>query len=310
LRSWDVTKDDIEDGKLACKGVESEKLNLERHLRTREVRAGSVRAGGAAPLLIIAGPDTLESESLALEIAGALREIAARLGVCAVFKGSYDKANRSSPRSYRGPGLTEGLRILKAVRAGGLPVTSDVHSPAEAATAAEVLDIIQIPAFLCRQNDLLRAAGATGRVVNVKKGQFLAPDEVPLRVEAATGPGTPGVLVTERGTCFGYHELVNDMKGIARIRARGIPLVFDASHSVQAPGALGDRSGGSRELIAPLARAAAGAGCDGFFFEVHPDPDRALCDGPSTLPLAELEPLLEELIAIDRIARGLSRSGQ
>jgi 2-dehydro-3-deoxyphosphooctonate aldolase (KDO 8-P synthase) len=281
-------------------------MSIDPHLRTRPVLAGSIAIGGDAPPLLVAGPDTLESEGLALEIARALLAIAARLGISCVFKGSYDKANRSSSRSYRGPGIEEGLRILRAVKeATGLPVTSDVHAVAEVDVAAPVLDIIQIPAFLCRQNDLLRKAGETGRIVNIKKGQFLAPDQVPHRVEAATGPRTPGVLVTERGTTFGYHDLVNDMKSIPRIRAAGVPVIFDGSHSVQAPGGLGDRSGGARELIPFVARAAAGAGVDGFFFEVHPDPDRALCDGPNALPLADLEPLLEELIAIDRVARGL-----
>jgi 2-dehydro-3-deoxyphosphooctonate aldolase (KDO 8-P synthase) len=280
-------------------------MALDRHLTTREVRSGLVRAGGTAPLLIIAGPDTLESEPLALLIARELAAVGRRLGLAVVFKGSYDKANRSSASSYRGPGLAEGLRILRQVRdLTGLAVTSDVHSVEEVEAAAGTLDIIQIPAFLCRQNDLLRAAGESGRVVNLKKGQFLAPDEVPQRVEAAGGPRSQGVLVTERGTTFGYHNLVNDMKAIPQIRARGIPVIFDASHSVQSPGGLGDRSGGSRELIPYLARAAAGAGCDGFFFEVHPDPDLALCDGPSALSLADLEPLLREVEAIDRIARG------
>ncbi len=279
-------------------------MPLDPHLRTRKVRAGAVEVGGDSPPLLIAGPDTLESESLAIAIGQTLSEIARRRGVTAVFKGSYDKANRSSPRSYRGPGIDEGLRILGVVRdRTGLPVTSDVHSVAEVDRAASILDIIQIPAFLCRQNDLLRRAGETGRLVNIKKGQFLSPDQVPHRVEAAAGPATPGVLITERGTTFGYHDLVNDMRSIPRIRALGIPVIFDASHSVQSPGGLGDRSGGSRELIPALARAAAGAGCDGFFFEVHPDPERALCDGPNSLALADLEPLLTELIAIDRIAR-------
>lgn len=279
---------------------------LSPHLRAREISAGRVTAGGDAPPLIIAGPDTVESEELALKIAGTLAEIAGRLRIAVVFKGSYDKANRSSAGSYRGPGLEEGLRILKAVRdSTGLPVTSDVHAVAEVEAAAEVLDILQVPALLCRQNDLLRAVGSTGRLVNLKKGQFLSPDEVPRRVEAATGPQTPGVLVTERGTTFGYRDLVNDLRSLPRIRSHGIPVIFDASHSVQSPGGLGDRSGGARELIPHLARAAAGAGCDGFFFEVHPDPDRAQCDGPSTLALADLEPLLVELRAIDRIARAL-----
>src|ERR1041385_209691 len=212
-------------------------MPLDPHLRTRAFRAGKVAAGGDLPPLIIAGPDTLETSALAREIAAHLRDLAARLHVPVVFKGSYDKANRSSPRSYRGPGIEEGLGILTAVKeASGLPVTSDVHSVEEVDRAAAVLDIIQIPAFLCRQNDLLARAGATGKVVNIKKGQFLAPDQVPHRVEAATGPRTPGVLVTERGTTFGYHELVVDMKSIPRMRALGVPVVFDASHSVQSPG--------------------------------------------------------------------------
>ena len=281
-------------------------MAMDSHIRTPLIRAGAIEVGGEAPPLLIAGPDTLESESLALEIGRSLAEIGRRLGIRVVFKGSYDKANRSSPRSYRGPGIVDGLRILERVRERtGLPVTSDVHSVAEVDQAGPVLDIIQIPAFLCRQNDLLRRAGETGRLVNIKKGQFLAPDQVPLRVEAATGPATPGVLVTERGTTFGYHELVNDMKAIPRIRARGIPVIFDSSHSVQSPGGQGDKSGGARELIPFVARAAAGAGCDGFFFEVHPDPDSALCDGPNALPLADLEALMVEIIAIDRIARRL-----
>ncbi len=279
-------------------------MPLPLHIETREIAAGAIRVGGSSPPLVIAGPDSLESEGLAIVIARELAAIARRLGVSAVFKGSYDKANRSSPRSYRGPGQSEGLRILRKVKeATGLPVTSDVHSPSEVGPAAEVLDLIQIPAFLCRQNDLLAAVGASGRVVNIKKGQFLAPDDVPHRIEAATGPRTPGVIVTERGTTFGYHDLVNDMRAIARIRARSIPVIYDATHSVQSPGGLGDRSGGARELIPYLARAAAGVGCDGFFFEVHPDPDRALCDGPNSLAVEDLEPLLAELVAIDRIAR-------
>ena len=283
-------------------------MAMDSHLHTPCIRAGDVVIGGNAPPLVIAGPDTLESEDLALTVARELKRISGRLGILCVFKGSYDKANRSSSKSYRGPGLQEGLRILRKVRDGvGLPVTSDVHTVSEVDEAARVLDILQIPAFLCRQNDLLRKAGETGRIVNIKKGQFLAPDQVRNRVEAATGPRTPGVIITERGTTFGYHELINDMKAIALMRSLGVPVVFDASHSVQTPGGLGDRSGGARDLIPFLARAAAGAGCDGFFFEVHPDPDRALCDGPNSLALADLEGLLGEILAIDRIARGLDR---
>jgi len=275
-------------------------------IRTEEIRQGDIRIGGEAPLLLIAGPDVIESEAFALDVAAALRDIASRLDVTFVFKASYDKANRSSPESFRGPGRKEGLRILARIRHElGVPVTADVHGPEEAQAAGEVLDIVQIPAFLCRQNDLLAAACRTGRIVNLKKGQFLAPEDMAGRVRAATPPGGPRkVVVTERGTTFGYRYLVNDMQALPIIRAGGIPLIFDASHSVQRPGGLGDRSGGARDLIPAVARAAAGAGCDGFFFEVHPDPDRALCDGPSSLSIGDLDALVRDLIAIDRIARG------
>jgi 2-dehydro-3-deoxyphosphooctonate aldolase (KDO 8-P synthase) len=279
---------------------------MQPHLRTRRVVSGSVAVGGDAPPLVIAGPDTLESEELVLEVAAELGRVSRRMQLVIVFKGSYDKANRSSHLSYRGPGLELGLELLGKVKeTTGLPVTSDVHTVAEIEKAAAVLDVLQIPAFLCRQNDLLRAAGATGKLVNIKKGQFLAPASVPLRVAAATGPRTPGVIVTERGTTFGHGDLVNDFRTLPLVRSQGIPVVFDATHSVQRPAALGDKSGGNRELIPYLARAAAGAGCDGFFFEVHPTPDAALCDGPSSLPLGALQGLLEEIVAIDRIARGL-----
>jgi 2-dehydro-3-deoxyphosphooctonate aldolase (KDO 8-P synthase) len=272
-------------------------------IETRKIASGSIAVGGGAPPLIIAGPDTLESLELALDIGKHLRQLADALSLPFVFKGSYDKANRSSHLSYRGPGLERGLEILRAVREEtGLPVTSDVHTPEEALEAGAVLDIVQIPAFLSRQNDLLQAAARTGKIVNIKKGQFLAPWNIEHRVAAATGPATPGVLVTERGTTFGHGDLVNDFRGVIEIRSRGVPVIYDASHSVQKPGALGDRSGGNREWIPFLARAAAGAGCDGFFFEVHPSPDTALVDGPSALPLAELRPLLGDLLAIHAVS--------
>jgi 2-dehydro-3-deoxyphosphooctonate aldolase (KDO 8-P synthase) len=274
-------------------------------ISTREISSGKIRIGGSARLLVVAGPDTLESESLALEIARELVRVASRLDITIVFKGSYDKANRSSHESYRGPGLEAGLEILRLVAAEtGLPITTDVHTSEEARVAGEFLDMVQVPAFLCRQNDLLIACGETGKIVNIKKGQFLAPTSIDPRVRAATGARTPGVVITERGTSFGHGDLVNDFRCFPWIRERGHPLIYDATHSVQRPGALGDRSGGNRELIPFLARAAAGAGCDGFFFEVHPDPDSALCDGPNSLALDSLEPLLADLIAIDRIARG------
>ncbi len=279
-------------------------MNVFGRVQTRKIVAPLIAIGGDAPPLIIAGPDTLESDALVLEVARALSGIAQRLRLSVVFKGSYDKANRSSHKSYRGPGIKRGIELLRQVREEtGLPVTSDVHSVEEVEKASPHLDIVQIPAFLCRQNDLLVAAGQTGKIVNVKKGQFLPPSAVGLRVLAATGPRTPGVIVTERGTTFGHGDLLNDFRGVVAIRSAGTPVIYDASHSVQRPGGLGDRSGGDRELIPHLARAAAGVGCDGFFFEVHPRPDDALCDGPNALPLDQLEPLLEDLLAIDRISR-------
>ncbi|MEC9030362.1 MAG: 3-deoxy-8-phosphooctulonate synthase [Planctomycetota bacterium] len=268
--------------------------------------SGSLAVGAKSPPLIIAGPDSLESEELALTIATELVRLQDKLQVPFVFKGSYDKANRSSHLSYRGPGIEAGLNILARVQQEtGLPVTSDVHSPEEVSQAAEVLDILQVPAFLCRQNDLLQACGATGKLVNIKKGQFLDPANIPARAAAATGQGTPGVLITERGTTFGHGDLVNDFRGIPIMREGGFCVIFDATHSVQKPGALGDRSDGKREMIPHLARAAAGTGCDGFFFEVHPEPDEALCDGPNSLHLDQFEALLCQVIEIDRIARQL-----
>ena len=274
------------------------------HLQTKVVSSGPVTLGGSAPPLIIAGPDTLESERLVLEVAHELKALSKKLSLTIVFKGSYDKANRSSAESYRGPGLERGLEMLRRVKEEtGMPITSDAHTVEEVKLAAATLDIVQIPAFLCRQNDLLRAAGETGKIVNIKKGQFLAPWNAPHRVKAATGPRTPGVIITERGTSFGHGDLVNDFRGIVQIRSAGIPVIYDGSHSVQHPGALGEKSGGHSEWIPFLARAAAGAGCDGFFFEVHPRPEEALCDGPSALALSSLGPLLEEIVSIDRIAR-------
>lgn len=270
------------------------------------ITIGNLAIGADSPALIIAGPDSLESEELALQIGSELARLQEKLQVPFVFKGSYDKANRSSHLSYRGPGLEEGMEILSKVREKtGLALTSDVHTVEEARRAAEVLDILQVPAFLCRQNDLLQACASTGKIVNLKKGQFLAPANIPARAAAATGPQTPGVLVTERGTSFGHGDLVNDFRGIPLIREAGFCVIFDATHSVQQPGALGDRSDGNRAMIPHLARAAAGIGCDGFFFEVHPCPDEALCDGPNSLQLDQFEELLEQVIELDRIARRL-----
>ncbi|MEC7923115.1 MAG: 3-deoxy-8-phosphooctulonate synthase [Planctomycetota bacterium] len=270
------------------------------------IESGNLALGAKSPPLIIAGPDSLESEELALGIAAELSRLQDKLQVPFVFKGSYDKANRSSHLSYRGPGFEEGMAVLRRVREEtGLALTSDVHTVEEATQAAEVLDVLQVPAFLCRQNDLLQACASTGKIVNIKKGQFLAPANIPARAAAATGPQTPGVLVTERGSSFGHGDLVNDFRGIPLIREAGFCVIFDATHSVQQPGALGDRSDGKRGMIPHLARAAAGVGCDGFFFEVHPDPDKALCDGPNSLQLEDFEEVLEQVIGLDRIARRL-----
>ena len=270
------------------------------------IESDKLALGAKSPPLIIAGPDSLESEELALGVASELSRLQDKLQVPFVFKGSYDKANRSSHLSYRGPGFEDGMAVLRRVREEtGLAVTSDVHTVEEATRAAEVLDILQVPAFLCRQNDLLQACASTGKIVNIKKGQFLAPANIPARAAAATGPQTPGVLVTERGSSFGHGDLVNDFRGIPLIREAGFCVIFDATHSVQQPGALGDRSDGNRGMIPHLARAAAGVGCDGFFFEVHPDPDKALCDGPNSLRLEDFEEVLEQVIGLDRVARQL-----
>ncbi len=261
--------------------------------------AGRIRVGGGAPPVFIAGPCVLESEALAMTVAEFLAELGARLSAAVVFKGSFDKANRSAADSYRGPGLDEGLRILREVkRRFGLPVTTDVHDPAQARAAAEVVDLLQVPAFLCRQTDLLVAAGGTGLPVNIKKGQFMAPWDMGNAVDKVAGTGNRNVLVTERGTTFGYNNLVVDFRGLPAIRESICPVVFDATHSVQRPAGAGKSSSGDRRFVAPLARAAVAAGVDGVFLEVHPDPDRALSDGPNSLRLADVEPLWRELLAI------------
>ncbi|GAB6064164.1 3-deoxy-8-phosphooctulonate synthase [Deferrisoma palaeochoriense] len=269
------------------------------------VRIGPVAVGGGAPLALIAGPCVIESEDLVLRVAEGLSDLCGRLGIPLVFKSSYDKANRTSLDSFRGPGLEEGLRVLERVRAEtGLPVLSDVHSADQARAAGEVLDCLQIPAFLCRQTDLLLAAGSTGKPVNVKKGQFLAPEDMEAAARKALAGGAAGVLLTERGTSFGYRYLVVDFQGLERMKRLGWPVVFDATHSVQQPGALCGRSGGDRSAVPALARAAAAVGVDALFLEVHPDPDRALCDGPNSVALGELEPLLRTVVALDRVRRG------
>jgi 2-dehydro-3-deoxyphosphooctonate aldolase (KDO 8-P synthase) len=272
--------------------------------RVESVRIGDIPVGGGAPLALIAGPCVIETEDSVLETAAALRDIAARVGLGLVFKSSYDKANRSSVSSFRGPGIEKGLEILARVRRDqGLPVLSDVHSPEEARRAGEVLDCLQVPAFLCRQTDLLVAAGRTGKPVNVKKGQFVAPEDMAQAVDKVRSGGAGGVLLTERGTTFGYHYLAVDFQGMVRMGELGCPLVFDATHSVQRPGAGCGVSGGDRAKAFPLARAAAAVGIDALFIEVHPDPDHALCDGPNSIRLADVELLLRSVLAIDRARR-------
>lgn len=268
-----------------------------------DVDIGPFKVGAAHPHFLIAGPCVIESERLALETAQRVAEIARALNIPYIFKSSYDKANRSSGASFRGPGLEKGLAVLKKVRDEfGVPVLTDVHSVEEAVRAGEVVDVIQIPAFLCRQTDLLVAAARTGKVVNVKKGQFLSPGEMSNVVAKLEEGGTRRIMLTERGTTFGYNNLVVDMRALPIMRRLGYPVVFDATHSVQLPGGGGTRSSGQREFVTPLACAAAAAGCDGFFMEVHPDPDHALSDGPNMVPLHDLKKLLERLMRICQVA--------
>jgi len=270
----------------------------------KEVRIGAITIGGGNPLVLIAGPCVIEREELVLSVARALQEISQALSIPLIFKASYDKANRTSISSPRGPGLTEGLRILGRVKEEvGVPILSDCHSVSEVPRAAEVLDVIQIPAFLCRQTDLLVEAGRTGRPVNVKKGQFLAPWDMAHVVEKITSTGNEQILLTERGTSFGYNNLVNDMKALPLMRGLGYPVIYDATHSVQLPGGAGKVSGGNREYVPYLARAAVGAGVDGVFLEVHPNPEQALSDGANSLELETLSPLLQQLMAVDRIVK-------
>jgi 2-dehydro-3-deoxyphosphooctonate aldolase (KDO 8-P synthase) len=268
------------------------------------VQLGRLTFGGGSPFVLIAGPCVIESEAHALELAGRLREITARLSVPFVFKASYDKANRTSGRSFRGPGLDEGLRVLAAVKARvGVPILTDIHEPSHAAPAADVADILQIPAFLCRQTDLLVAAAKTGRVVNIKKGQFLAPDDVRHAVAKVRDAGNEHVVVTERGTSFGYHNLVVDMRAFPMMRETGVPVVFDVTHSLQLPGGGDGVTAGLAQYIEPLASAGVAAGLDGVFMEVHEEPARARSDAQNALRLDLLEPLLQRLTAIDAIVK-------
>jgi 2-dehydro-3-deoxyphosphooctonate aldolase (KDO 8-P synthase) len=272
--------------------------------RFRSVQIGPVVVGGGAPLVLIAGPCVIESRSMVLRIAASIKEIAAKLGIPFIFKASYDKANRTSLHSFRGPGIVEGLRILQEVKKEiSVPVLSDVHSVEEITRAAHVLDVIQIPAFLCRQTDLLLEAARTKKAVNIKKGQFLAPWDMSPVVKKIESAGNKRILLTERGTSFGYNNLVSDFRSLSILRETGYPVIFDATHSVQQPGGLGTASGGESGYIPLLSRCAVAAGCDAVFVEVHPNPRKALSDGPNMLALNRLEGLLRDLKAIDKIVK-------
>lgn len=271
----------------------------------RTFSAGNIRFGGDAPLFLIAGPCVIESEAHAMRMAERLGEITSELGIPYIFKASYDKANRSSLNSFRGPLLEEGLRILAEIKkCTGLPILTDVHDISQVGPAAEVCDILQIPAFLCRQTDLLLAAGRTGRVVNVKKGQFLSPWEIGNAAEKIASTGNEKIILTERGSSFGYQNLVVDMRSFPIMRTFGYPIVFDVTHSVQLPGGAGKSSGGQPEFIEPLARAGAAVGVNGMFLEVHDNPSEALSDGANALPLEQFRPLLEKILRLSALARG------
>ena len=273
-------------------------------VKNRTVQVGSVKIGGGNPFVLIAGPCVIESRKMTLDIARTLKKITGELKIPLIFKASYDKANRTSIKSFRGPGWAEGLDVLAEVRREfKLPVLSDVHSPQEIDRADKVLDVLQIPAFLCRQTDLLLEAGNTGKPVNVKKGQFLAPWDMAQVVKKIESTGNRNILLTERGTSFGYNTLVSDFRSLSIMRETGYPVVFDATHSVQQPGGLATSSGGQSEYIPLLSRAAVAAGCDAVFMEVHPDPAKALSDGPNMLPLHTLKNLLIKLKAIDKIVK-------
>ena len=273
----------------------------------REISIGNFRIGGNQPLVLIAGPCVIESEPHAFMLAERIAEIATRAKMPLIFKASYDKANRSSEESFRGPGLTEGLRILQRIKERfGLPILTDIHEVSHADVAAEVADVLQIPAFLSRQTDLLAAAGKTGRVVNLKKGQFLSPWEMANAVEKIASTGNDRVILSERGASFGYQNLVVDMRSFPILRKTGCPVVFDVTHSVQLPGGAGKSSGGQPEFIEPLARAGTAVGVDGIFLEVHENPAKALSDGTNALPLTELPALLGKLTQIAALVRGWS----
>ena len=275
----------------------------------KEVSVGPVTIGGKRPFVLIAGPCVIESVTACRETAAFLADLTSSLRIPLIFKSSYDKANRSALHSFRGPGLIQGLEVLGKIKSElGIPVLSDVHRFEEVEPAARVLDVLQIPAFLCRQTDFVLAVAGTRKVVNVKKGQFLSPWDARNLIEKVQSTGNESILLTERGTSFGYHNLVADMRSLVIMREMGYPVIFDVTHSLQLPGALGTSSGGQREFIAALARAAVAVGVDGLFMEVHPNPQAALCDGPNSQPLDGLKPLLENLLAIDRVVKGNTQS--
>ena len=272
---------------------------------TRSIEVGSHYIGGQNPLVLIAGPCVIESEKIAMEIAEKLKRITGELHVPFIFKASYDKANRTSINSFRGPGLSDGLKILQKIKTElDLPILSDVHKEEEIDPAAEVLDILQIPAFLCRQTDLLVKAAKTGKPINVKKGQFLAPWDMKNIVVKLEESGNSNILLTERGTTFGYNNLVVDMRSLVLMREYSCPVIFDATHSLQQPGGQGTTSGGQSEMVPDLARGAVAVGCDALFMEIHTDPSKALSDGPNMLQIDMLPELLEQLVTLDQIVKG------
>ena len=274
-------------------------------MKTREVKIGNIKIGADNPLAFIAGPCVIEDEASTLNNAEKLKQYSESHGIPLIFKSSYDKANRTSVDSFRGPGIDEGLKILSRVRAEtGLPVLSDVHSIEEAVSAAQVLDALQIPAFLCRQTDLITTAAGTGKPVNIKKGQFLAPHDVKNIIDKVLSTGNESIIITERGVTLGYNNLVVDMRSIPIMQDYGFPVVYDATHSVQLPGGQGTSSGGQRGFIGPLAKSAVSIGCDAVFMEVHEDPDNALCDGPSMLSLDRFFILAERLTELNRLVKG------
>jgi 2-dehydro-3-deoxyphosphooctonate aldolase (KDO 8-P synthase) len=260
-----------------------------------------ITIGGDNPIALIAGPCVIEDETAIIDVAAQIKQIAAETGVPFIFKSSFDKANRSSLTSYRGPGLNKGLQILAKIKSDlDLPLLTDIHTQEQAAAAAEIVDIIQIPAFLCRQTDLLVAAAKTMKPVNVKKGQFLAPLDIKNIIDKITQSGNDRLLITERGTSFGYNTLISDMRALPIMRELGCPVIFDATHSVQQPGGLGGKSGGESRFVPALARAAIAVGCDALFLEVHTDPEKAKSDGPNMIPISELKPLLQQLRSIEK----------